>query len=102
MALCPKCSNDVKLAWHSYLSGLPHHLTCPFCKSRLERTSSGSAVVLGFLVMLIPLLHSLNWVVQRAGLIVIAALFCAALVQLVRPKLKLRTKLPEPDVFLKI
>lgn len=102
MALCPKCSNDVKLPWHSYLSGLPHHLTCPFCKSRLERTASGSAVVLGSMVMLIPLLHPLNRMVQRAAIIVISALFCAALVQIMRPKLKLRTKLPEPDVFLKI
>lgn len=102
MALCPKCSNDVKLAWHSYLSGLPHHLSCPHCNSRLERTAGGTAIVLGSLVMLVPLLHSFNPLIQRACIAVIAVLFAVTLFQIMRPKLKLRTKLPQPDIFLKI
>ena len=102
MALCPNCTNDVKLPWHTYLSGSPHHLSCPHCKSRLERTASGSAIVLAWLVMLVPLFHPFSPFVQRAGIAIIALLTGFALFQIMRPKLKLRTKPPEPDVFLKI
>jgi hypothetical protein len=102
MALCPNCANEVKLPWHTYLSGLPHHLSCPHCKSRLERTTSGSATVLASLVMLVPLFHPFSPLARRAGIAVIALLTGFSLFQIMRPKLRLRTKPPEPDVFLKI
>lgn len=102
MALCPKCSKDVALPWHTYLSGLPHHLSCPYCKSRLERTASGSAIVLASLVMLVPLVHPFHPIARRVALFSIALLTGFSLFQIVRPKLRLRSKPPEPDVFLKI
>lgn len=102
MALCPKCGHDVKLPWHTYLSGLPHFLSCPNCKSRLERTAAGSAIVLASLVMLVPLLHPFNRVVREFAIFLICLLTGVSLFQIMRPKLKLRAKPPEPDVFLKI
>jgi hypothetical protein len=104
MPRCPNCRHDVRLPYFTYLSGLRWQLTCQHCKAALETKRPRSAPVIASLALVFPLLIIEPDVVffRLAAVILMVAVAVFTLFESLRPRLRLRNKLPEPDVFLEI
>ncbi len=81
-------------------------LTCPHCKARLDRKRPLSMkLVLLYLPLgvLIPTLHSIVFaVVAVVFALARALLVLLEVLQFVRPRLRVRKRLPKPTVLLKL
>ncbi len=104
-AKCARCGQDVPTPAFLNSQGW-WRLTCPHCKVRLERKRplSMKLVLLELpLFALIPALHSIVFDVAVAVFaLATAVLGLLEVLQIVRPRLRVRKRLPKPTVLLKL
>jgi len=100
MAKCPACGHDVRTPFFLNLDGWSH-LACTHCTARLEMKPPRS-FVLGPLIAPMFILARQGRVFESIAFVYTFAAILLMLAESLRPRVRLRTTLPKPDVQLNL